>query len=131
MSKGKRIALWVVTGLLAVSFLAAGGSKFANQTMVAGEFERYGYPGWFSLVVGTIEIVSALLLLVPRTAAIGAFALMVTMVGAAFTHLRAGEYPQALAPVVLFALAAAVFYARRRQLVPTQQKMSPQSGMRV
>lgn len=116
MSKGKHVAVWVLTGLLAVAFLMSGGLKLADRTTSARMFEHWGYPGWFSQVVGIAEFVSALLLLVPRTAALGALALAVTMVGAVFTHLRAGEGPQSLAPLVLLALVSVLLYLRRDEL---------------
>jgi putative oxidoreductase len=110
--KAKRIALWVVTGLLTCLFLLAGPMKFVSPE-IAELFARSRYPDWFRVLIGVVEIGGALALLVPRTAFYGAAALTVVMAGAVFTHLRAGEVPQAAVPLVLLGLLTLVGYARR------------------
>lgn len=114
-SKGKTIALWVLSGLLAALFLMAGGSKLAGVERHVQGFEHWGYPQWFRLVIGAVEVISAVVLLIPRMAFFGAGALMVVMAGAVYTHLfRAnGEGLMAIAPLVLLGLAGLVAYARR------------------
>lgn len=114
-SKGKTIALWVLSGLLAALFLMAGGSKLAGVERHVQGFEHWGYPQWFRLVIGAVEVISAVVLLIPRMAFFGAGALMVVMAGAVYTHLfrASGEGLMAIAPLVLLGLAGLVAYARR------------------
>ncbi len=112
-SKVKSLALWIVTGLLACMFVFSGSMKFASAEM-ADHFTQWGYPDWFRVLIGAIEIGAGLVLLIPRTALYAAVALGVVMVGAVATHLRHGEVPQAAVPLVLLALLAMVGYVRRR-----------------
>jgi putative oxidoreductase len=114
-SKGKTIALWVLSGLLAALFLMAGGSKLAGAEQHVEGFKRWGFPQGFRLVVGAVEVVAAGLLLVPRTAFFSAAALVVVMAGAIYTHLfrATGEGAMVIPPLVLMGLAAVVGYARR------------------
>jgi uncharacterized membrane protein YphA (DoxX/SURF4 family) len=114
-SKGKTIALWVLSGLLSALFLMAGGSKLAGaETHVQG-FAHWGWPDWLRLVVGAVEVTSAVLLLIPRVAFWGGCALVVVMAGATYTHLfrATGEAGMAVFTLVLLGLAALVAYARR------------------
>lgn len=110
--KAKSAALWALTGLLACVFALSGSMKFVNPE-AARQFEQFGYPDWFRVLIGAVEVGGALALLLPRTAFYAAGALVVVMAGAVVTHLRAGEAPQAAVPLVLFGLLALVGYARR------------------
>ncbi len=114
-SKAKKIGLWVLSGLLAVLFLMAGGSKLAGAEQHVKGFAHWGYPDWFRLVVGSVEVVSAVLLLVPRVAFLGAAALSAVMVGATYTHLfrATGEGGMAAFTLVLLVLAGFLAWARR------------------
>ncbi len=114
-SKRRTIALWVLSGLLAALFLMAGGSKLAGVERHVQGFEHWGWPDWMRLVVGAVEVTSAVLLLIPRTAFFGAGTLVVVMAGATYTHLfRADdEGGMAAATLVLLGLAALVAHARR------------------
>jgi uncharacterized membrane protein YphA (DoxX/SURF4 family) len=110
--KAKTVALWALTGLLACLFAFAGSMKFVSPE-VARQFAEFGYPAWFHFMIGAVEVGGALALLLPRTSFYAAGALAVVMAGAVFTHLRAGEVPQAVVPLVLLGLLALVGYARR------------------
>jgi uncharacterized membrane protein YphA (DoxX/SURF4 family) len=110
--KAKTAALWALTGLLACLFAFAGSGKFVSPE-AAKQFAAFGYPDWFRVLIGVVEVGGALALLLPRAAFYGVGALAVVMAGAVFTLLRAGEVPQAVVPVVLLGLLALVGYARR------------------
>jgi uncharacterized membrane protein YphA (DoxX/SURF4 family) len=113
VGKAKTIALWVVGGLLAALFVLAGSMKFANAEQAGERFAGYGYPDWFRVLIGAVEIGAGLALLIPRTTFYAAAALGVVMAGAVFTHLRQGEIPQSAVPLVLLVVLALVGYARR------------------
>lgn len=114
-SKRKAIALWVLSGLLALLFLMAGGSKLAGAERHVQGFARWGWPDWLRLVVGAVEVTSAVLLLIPRVAFFGGCALMVVMAGATYTHLfrATGEAGLAVFTIILLILAALLAHARR------------------
>jgi len=79
--------VWGVRIVLALAFLAAGGSKLSGAAAMVEVFDRIGAGQGFRLVVGTIELIGVLLLLMPRTGLAGALWLGGTMVGAVVTHL--------------------------------------------
>ena len=112
MSKTKNVALWVLAGLLALVFVASGGFKFGAQQAI-DNFHKWGYPDWFRLLTGVIEVASGALLLVPRARLFAAAALACTMVGAVLTHLSHGEMANAPVPAVLLILLAVLGVGRR------------------
>jgi len=91
----------------------AGGSKLAGAERHVQGFAHWGWPDWMRLVVGAVEVTSAVLLLIPRTAFFGAGTLVVVMAGATYTHLFHADGGMAASPLVLLGLAALVAYARR------------------
>ena len=107
------IGLWVLQVAAAAMFLMAGTMKlFGNQEMVQ-MFGTIGIGQWFRYVTGAIEVVGAVLLLVPGLAAFGALALAATMVGAIITHLFViGGNPTV--PIVLLAMTSTIGWARWR-----------------
>lgn len=63
-------------------FTGAEESKYIFTTLMGAELEWVGRIG-----SGIVELVAAILLLVPRTASIGAFVALGTISGAIFSHL--------------------------------------------
>lgn len=108
-------ALWVVRGLLALAFVAAGGAKLYGVPMLVDEFQHIGLGQWFRYFTGGLEITGAILLLVPQKAVVGALLLICIMIGAVITHLFViGGSP--VPAIVLLALNAVVAYAERGQI---------------
>lgn len=108
-----RLIVLSISGVLALVFLFAGITKLIGMQMHVEHFAKWGYPDWFRLVVGAVEVIGAVLLLVPRAAFYAASVLAVQMLGAAYTHLVNDEAANVPVPLVLFALLAFVAYARR------------------
>ncbi|UPJ49204.1 DoxX family protein [Bradyrhizobium sp. 200] len=108
-------SLWVVRGLLALVFMAAGGAKLYGVPMLVEEFQHIGLGQWFRYVTGGLEIMGAILLLLPRKAALGALLLICIMIGAVITHLFVIG-GSAVPAIVLLALNAVVAYAERRRI---------------
>ena len=104
--------LWTLQILSAAMFLFAGGLKLAGAPLMVQEFGVIGLGQWFRYVTGTIEVVSAVLLLMPSLAAYGAAALAVTMIGAIVAHLFIIGGSPAI-PIVLLASTATIAWARR------------------
>ena len=77
-------------------------------------FEKIGLGQWFRYVTGSFEVIGAVLLLLPRTAAIGGWVLSAVMLGAIGTHLLIiGGSPVPAA--VLLALAITVGWNRSKR----------------
>lgn len=117
------LALWVISGLLAVAFLVAGASKlFIPQEKLA----RAPGAGWvndfsvgFVKSLGTVEILGAVGLILPGALNIApvlvplaAVGLATIMVGAAIVTFRRHEAKHALGNLVYLALTAFVAWGR-------------------
>ena len=83
------ISLQVLAGLL---FLAIGGMTVAGRKMFVEAFRGFGYPQWFRVVIGSLEVLGGLGLLigiwVPWLAALASAGLALIMVGAVSSLLR-------------------------------------------
>ena len=109
-------ALWILTILLALEFFLAGSGKFAaGKAGWSANFLRWGLPLWLLPVVGVVEVGSALLLLIPRLATLGAVGLGVVMVGAMGAHATHGEGRRVVFCAILLALSAVVAWMRRAE----------------
>ncbi|MDH2383437.1 DoxX family protein [Bradyrhizobium sp. CER78] len=113
-SRWKSVSLWVVRGLLALAFAAAGAAKLYGVPMLVEEFEHIGLGQWFRYFTGSLELIGAVLILLPPVAAVGGVLLSCIMVGATISHLFViGGSP--VPALVLLALSAIVAYAKRSQ----------------
>jgi putative oxidoreductase len=105
------IVLWGLQILSAAMFLFAGSLKLIGVPLMVQEFDVIGLGQWFRYLTGTIEIVSAILLLIPSFAVYGAAALVATMAGAIVAHLFViGGSP--VVPIVLLAATTTIAVMR-------------------
>jgi hypothetical protein len=112
LSKGLNITCWVLQGLAAFAFLAAGGSKLASAAAMVEMFAKIGAGQWFRYLTGTLEVIGAVALLARRTAFYGAVLLATVMVGAIVTHLAVlGGSP--VPALVLLVIVGTVAWLRR------------------
>ena len=109
------VALWLAQIALAAMFLFVGGLKLSGVAAMVALFDAIGIGQWFRYVTGSIEVVSAVALLVPSWAAFGALLLIPTMAGAVFTHLFIVGGSAVPATVLLIG-SLAIAWARRVQL---------------
>lgn len=112
MSKGQKIALWVVSGLLTALFLFAGLPKLL---MPAKMLSQWVYAPWFLTVVGVCETLGAIGLLIPRVAALAAAGLSGIMIGAVYTLVTHHINNQLPIPIVVFILLMLVIFLRRKE----------------
>ncbi len=112
LSKGLNITGWVLQGLAAAAFLAAGGSKLAAAPAMVEMFAKLGAGQWFRYLTGALEVIGAVALLVPRTAFYGAVLLALVMAGAIVTHLAVlGGSP--IPALVLLVIVGTIAWLRR------------------
>jgi putative oxidoreductase len=114
--KALNIALWTLQVLVALVLLAAGSGKLVGSAAMVALFDAIGIGQWFRYVTGSLEVLGALLLIVPGTTAFGAVLLACVLAGAVVTHLTV-LHTAPTAPLVLFALTALIAFGRRSQLV--------------
>jgi len=113
--KALNIALWTLQVLAALAFVAAGSGKLLGAPAMIALFDAVGVGQWFRYVTGSLELLGALLLIVPRKAAFGAALLAAVMAGAVVAHLTV-LHTAPTAPLVLFALTALIAWERRAEL---------------
>ena len=104
--------LTVLAVLLALVFFAAGVAKLIPIEFERSNFVHFGYAMWFMILIGIVELTGATLLLPRRTRALGALLNAAVMVGAATSHLRAGDGIGMAIPALVFLvllLVVAVF----------------------
>ncbi len=117
MSKGKTIALWVASGLVAALFLFVGGMKLLKPVEMRAAFVQFGFAPWFATFIGVCEVLGALGLLIPRLAALAAACLSVIMIGAVYTVASHHLYSQLAMPIIVFFLL--LFICRSRTKAPS------------
>lgn len=83
------IVVQVVLGLL---FVLIGSAAVAGMKMLVENFRRFGYPQWFRVVTGSLEVLGGIGLLIgiwlPWLAELASAGLTLVMLGAVLTHLR-------------------------------------------
>jgi uncharacterized membrane protein YphA (DoxX/SURF4 family) len=115
------IVLWVLQGLLAVAFLAAGTGKLVRRKEDAQKqmawMEDFSQPT--IRLIGASEVLAALGLILPAATGIApvltplaATGLVVVMVGAIVLHVRRREPRGVATAAVLLVLAAVVAWGR-------------------
>jgi len=115
------IALWVVQVLLAAAFLVSGATKLSQPKEKL--LKKWAWVEDFSQEtvrnIGTLEVLGAIGIVLPALSGIvpwltplAALGLVLTMIGAALTHLRRAEYGGIAVTAVVLILAAFVAYGR-------------------
>jgi len=109
---------WILTALLAVAFLGAGGMKLA-QPSEALKSRGMGWVDDFSdssvKLIGAVEVIGAVGLVLPRLmdiapvlSPVSALCLAAMMVGAAVVHVRRKEPPTPAAVLAVLSVVTAV-----------------------
>lgn len=113
-----KIVVWIVSALLAVTFLVVGGGKLLAPTAELHQTAA-GVPVALLKLAGAAEVLGALGLVLPAATRIrpvltpvAAVGLVLTMLGATITNLAVGVPASAVATLVLGAVAAFVGWAR-------------------
>jgi uncharacterized membrane protein YphA (DoxX/SURF4 family) len=110
--RGKAV-LWTLQIIAAAMFLLSGTFKLVGAAPMVQMFAAIGIGQWFRYATGTIEIVSALLLLTSSFALVGAVALALTMAAAVATHLLIiGGSP--IPAAILFLITSTIAWMRFR-----------------
>jgi hypothetical protein len=115
------LLLWILAGVLAALFLAAGAMKLSRPKEALAS--SMGWVESFSAgtvkLIGALEVLAALGLVLPAVTGIApvlvplaATGLALVMVGAIVVHLRRGENQMIGLNVVLLVLAAVVAWGR-------------------
>jgi uncharacterized membrane protein YphA (DoxX/SURF4 family) len=111
----RRIGTWVLQGIVATAFFAAGCAKLAGADYMVELFNDIGVGQWFRYVTGIVEIAGALALVAPGVIWLGGLGLGTTMVFAVLTHVYV-LHTSPVPAIVLGSLNALIVYLRRDEL---------------
>jgi putative oxidoreductase len=108
--------LWALQLAAAGMFLSAGANKLAGDPAMVQAFQAIGLGQWFRYLTGGLEVIGAVLLVVPALAGLGALLLAGVMVGAVLTHLFVVGGSALPALVLLLAMIPIALLRRERTL---------------
>jgi putative oxidoreductase len=117
-STGKiiNVGLWILQIGAAGMFLMVGFLKLSGDAQMVGLFDAVGLGQWFRYVTGSLEVMGAVLLLVPRLSGLGALLLVGVMLGAVPTHLFVvGGSP--LPAIILLIVTGVTAWGRRQRTI--------------
>jgi uncharacterized membrane protein YphA (DoxX/SURF4 family) len=117
-STGKimNVVLWVLQIGVAGMFLMVGSLKLSGDPQLVGLFDAIGLGQWFRYLTGSVEVLGAVLLLVPRLSGLSALMLFGTMLGAVVTHLFiVGGSP--LGAIILLIVTGIIAWGRRQRTI--------------
>ena len=119
----KTIGIWIPALLLVMIFAPQGWSKFFADSGWARAFRHWGYPDWFRVTIGIMELSAVALLLLGRTAAFGALLIVAVMLGGMATHVIFDGGRNMTSEVVPLVLGSIVLALRRNQVVDLTRKL--------
>ena len=99
-------AATLLAWLLTLAFLGAGGVNAAGSAAIKDDFIRWGYPRWWHLVTGGLEVLAAALIAIPATRVAGLVLGAAICIAAVATVVRFRDYGHVAPSVVLTALSA-------------------------
>lgn len=123
MSKTKQIVSWTLQLIVAAILFQTLFFKFTGAQESVYIFTKLGLEPWGRIGSGVVELIAAILLLIPSTVAIGAILSIGVISGAVMSHLTTlgivvhsdGGLLFALALIVLVA-SSIVLFIRRKQI---------------
>jgi len=124
-SKVLKVADWILRIVVAVILLQTLFFKFSGAKESVYIFSTLGAEPWGRIGSGVVELLASLLLLVPRTAVIGAILSLGTICGALMAHLTrlgikltaVGDHGELFGlAVTVFVLSLIVVYVHRREI---------------
>ncbi|HEY7878693.1 MAG TPA: DoxX family protein [Gemmatimonadaceae bacterium] len=105
-------AAWILGVALAIVFLVTGAAKLiGTPTFYLQASAMRGFPEWIRILVGGVEVLGAVALLMPRSAALGAITLAILMFPAAATQHMSGQGGFWI-PVIIFVLLVTLAWLR-------------------
>ena len=113
--RSANIAVWVLRVVVAALFLLAGFMKLSGQPMMVEEFDTVGLGQWFRYFTGAVEVVGAVVTLIPSVSVLGTVLLLAVDAGA-FVAQVAAIHMDWIHTIVIGAVIAALIYLQRDAL---------------
>lgn len=105
----KIILFWLILLAMATPSLIFGFAKIIRKKDKVELFQRLGYPMWFMIAVGLGEVFTTIGLLFEPTRLIAILLSAIILIGAIFSHVRAREPKEAMAPAIVLVHLAIIF----------------------
>ena len=140
LSRRMKVLSWVLQAVVAVILLQTLFFKFTGAPESVYIFSKLGAEPWGRIASGVFELVAAVLLLFPRTVAVGALMSLGVISGAIFSHLtvlgvaltEVGDHGELFAlALVVFVGSAVVLFIRRRELPFVGMVLSKEACERI
>lgn len=125
----RKVAYWVITGLIAVSAFFAGFVYLSGSPQAVQGFAHVGYPQQLRIILGIAKPLGGIVLLLPGMAKLKEWAyagFTFAWICAFFAHYLAGDGPVAFSPVVLLVLLAVSYLTRPADRRYHAQTTTPQ-----
>ena len=123
VSAGSRKMIWagrVFSGIPAALVLFGAVLKIVKAQSVIEDMSQHGIPEYLVVLIGIVELICAVVYLIPSTAVLGAILMTALMGGATFTNVRVGD-PTYVMTIILGVMIWAGLYFRDprvRELIP-------------
>ena len=120
---GSRKMIWagrVFSGIPAALVLFGAVLKIVKAQSVIEGMSQHGIPEYLVVLIGIVELICAVVYLIPSTAVLGAILMTALMGGATFTNVRVGD-PTYVMTIILGVMIWAGLYFRDprvRELIP-------------
>lgn len=115
-SKGKLIAYWITTVLVAVGYAMAGIIYLQRGPDIVAGAAALGYPLYFMVMLGVWKLLGAVAILLPRTPVIKEWAyagMFINLTGAAISNYISGRpASEIISPLVNLVLVIASYLLR-------------------
>ena len=129
--KTSRTRLFAVQASLALIVIAAGAAKVVGADVMVQALDGLGLSALSRLIVGTVEMLTGMCLLVPRSTKIGAAALVVFCVGMTVkTAVHAAQWPGHVASADSSGVAPSIHLAIDRSCADAGSAPRHESGLR-
>jgi uncharacterized membrane protein YphA (DoxX/SURF4 family) len=109
----RKAAITILRVMLGLAFLAIAAVKLTGSLQTPQMFANIGWGQWFRYFTGALDLIGAVLVLLPRSAFYGALILMCTVGFAVILTFAGRIHDSPLAPLALTVIAAAVAWLTR------------------
>ena len=113
--KSRKIAYWIVTGLLCFGMVGGVGQLFQVKEIVEG-FKPLGYPTYFISIIGLWKVLAIIAILAPKFPLLKEWAyagVFFVMTGASVSHIAVNDSIfHIIVPLIIASLAICSWYLR-------------------
>jgi len=113
MNKWWKYLVWIGITIISIFFIQAGALKLLGDARMVDTFNTFGYPDWFRITIGILEIAGAISLFIRFSSRYGALCLAAIMIGAIASGLVAGTSDGAFMEAILLCCLVCIAIARK------------------